>query len=55
MINNSMSTGRYLAYNQSVATSSPIINFSRPTPTPPVAQPVVGQQLNQIQTNFVIK
>jgi len=55
MTNNSMSTGKYLAYNQGVATSNPIINFNRPTPTPIVSQPVIGQQFNQIQTNFVIK
>jgi len=55
MTNNSMSTGKYLAYNQGIATSNPIINFNRPTPTPVATQPVIGQQFNQVQTNFVIK
>ncbi|GEM_PF-5993957 len=55
MTNNSMSTGKYLAYNQSVATSSPIVNFNRTTPMPITSQPVIGQQLNQIQTNFILK
>lgn len=55
MTNNSMTTAKYLAYNQGVATSSPLINFNRPTPTQAVSQPIIGQQLTQVQTNFIIK